>query len=219
LVDDFRRVPEYAIDLGGSLSNLGHLQLTNHQLAKALESHAKAVATLEEVMSKFTVDGRGQRFLRNAYWGQARVLDDQKNHTEAVKKWDKAIELSPKAQRPLFRMNRAVSRVRAGQFEAALQEVQEFTNSTEKDTLYNAACVFALAAGRREEAGASLAKEECARRAVALLRQAVAKGWKDPKDIEHMKKDEDLEALRGREDFQKLLAELEAANTARPGKP
>jgi hypothetical protein len=46
-----------------------------------------------------------------------------------------------------------------------------------------------------------------------LLRQAVAKGWKN---AEHMKQDDDLKALREREDFKKLMAELEAANKKKP---
>jgi hypothetical protein len=45
-----------------------------------------------------------------------------------------------------------------------------------------------------------------AARSVELLRQAVAKGYKD---IDHLKKDDDLKALRGREDYKKLLKELE----------
>jgi serine/threonine-protein kinase len=44
--------------------------------------------------------------------------------------------------------------------------------------------------------------------AVEALRQAVAKGYKD---AAHMKKDKDLDPLRGRDDFRKLLTELEAA--------
>jgi serine/threonine protein kinase/tetratricopeptide (TPR) repeat protein len=43
--------------------------------------------------------------------------------------------------------------------------------------------------------------------AMAMLRDAVAKGFKD---TAHMKQDKDLDPLRGREDFKKLLAELEA---------
>jgi hypothetical protein len=39
-----------------------------------------------------------------------------------------------------------------------------------------------------------------------MLRDAVAKGYKD---AAHMKKDSDLDPLRKRDDFQKLLAELE----------
>jgi hypothetical protein len=42
--------------------------------------------------------------------------------------------------------------------------------------------------------------------AMKLLREAVAKGFKDAKQ---MKQDRDLDPLRDREDFQKLLEELE----------
>jgi hypothetical protein len=40
-----------------------------------------------------------------------------------------------------------------------------------------------------------------------MLLSAVAKGYKD---IEHMKKNKDLDLLREREDFQKMVADLEA---------
>jgi serine/threonine protein kinase len=42
--------------------------------------------------------------------------------------------------------------------------------------------------------------------AMKLLREAVGRGWKD---VPHMKKDTDLAPLRQRQDFQKLIAELE----------
>jgi hypothetical protein len=62
---------------------------------------------------------------------------------------------------------------------------------------------------RRCEQGGFLlekAREKLVARAMELLRLAVAKGFKN---AAHMKKDTDLDALRQREDFQKLLAELE----------
>ena len=40
---------------------------------------------------------------------------------------------------------------------------------------------------------------------MAWLRKAVAAGYKN---VDHMKKDTDLDPLRSREDFKKLLAEL-----------
>jgi hypothetical protein len=55
-----------------------------------------------------------------------------------------------------------------------------------------------------------LAKSYAAR-ALDLLRQAVARGYKD---AALMKKDPDLDPLRQRDDYRKLLAEVEAA--ARP---
>jgi hypothetical protein len=42
--------------------------------------------------------------------------------------------------------------------------------------------------------------------AMELLRDAVSKGYKD---VAHMKKNTDLDPLRRREGFQKLVAELE----------
>jgi hypothetical protein len=44
-------------------------------------------------------------------------------------------------------------------------------------------------------------------RAMTTLRQAVQNGYKD---VAHIKKDTDLDPLRSRPDFQKLLQELEA---------
>jgi hypothetical protein len=63
-------------------------------------------------------------------------------------------------------------------------------------------------ANRRHERRGLPAKEVYTISAVALLQQAVAKGYND---AEHMKKDDDLKSLRERDDFKKLLAELEAS--------
>ncbi len=46
------------------------------------------------------------------------------------------------------------------------------------------------------------------RSAMNLLRQAVAKGFKDDT---YMKEEKDLDSLREREDFKKLIAELKKA--------
>jgi hypothetical protein len=75
--------------------------------------------------------------------------------------------------------------------------------------LCDSACVCARAAasapeGERQEAYAG--------QALALLRRAQAAGFfKDRAKIERLKKDSDLAPLRQREDFRKLVAELEAA--------
>src|SRR5262249_3203247 len=150
------------------------------------------------------------------YWGRAEALDDLKRHAEGATDWDKVIELSREAERASFRMLRATSRARAGQVDAAIKEAEELAKIPHPGILYDAACVFALAAARRDDPGGSLSKESCAKRAIALLQQAVAKGWKD---AGHMKKDDDLKALRDRDDFKKLLAELEATKDAPPKKP
>jgi hypothetical protein len=50
-------------------------------------------------------------------------------------------------------------------------------------------------------------KQARADRAIELLKQAVAAGWND---VEQTKQDTDLDPLRARGDFKKLLVELEA---------
>ena len=75
-------------------------------------------------------------------------------------------------------------------------------------TLYDAACVCALAAASvKDDAKLS---EQYAGRAVALLCQAHKAGYfKEQARVAHLKKDGDLRALRGRPDYQALLKELE----------
>jgi hypothetical protein len=80
------------------------------------------------------------------------------------------------------------------------------------EQLYGAACAYALCAGAAKQAKSPVAgapvPEKLAEEALALLKQAVAKGFKNSA---HMKQDKDLDGLRARVDFQKLLAKLEAA--------
>jgi hypothetical protein len=82
---------------------------------------------------------------------------------------------------------------------------------TDADSLYSAACFRSVAAAvvkQTQGAGATrLAKEE-ADRAMVWLKQALAAGYKD---AAHMTRDKDLDALRNREDFKKLIAGLKAA--------
>ena len=73
-------------------------------------------------------------------------------------------------------------------------------------SVYSAACYRAVSAGLLE--GAPAVEQEDL--AMGWLRKAVDAGWNTPERVAHMKQDADLDALRGREDFQALLAELEA---------
>ena len=68
-------------------------------------------------------------------------------------------------------------------------------------TIYDTACVHALMIAKADD------KTKQADVAMDWLKQAVAAVYKD---LANMKKDPDLDALRDREDFKKLIAELEA---------
>jgi hypothetical protein len=76
--------------------------------------------------------------------------------------------------------------------------------------LYGAACMRAITAGaiRAADETGSTAKEAKteADRAMVLLKQAVAAGWNK---VAHMKQDTDLDSLRDRDDFKRLVHDLE----------
>ena len=95
-------------------------------------------------------------------------------------------------------------------------EMQEKLNS-ETSAYYESACfraiVASLAIKSKKPDAAKIAKEE-ADKAMTWLTKAVAAGWKD---AEHLKKDADLDFLRDREDFKKLVADLE--KRAKSSKP
>jgi serine/threonine-protein kinase len=88
--------------------------------------------------------------------------------------------------------------------------------------LYNLACVYAQAAEstRRTTALSLTDRQELidrqSARAVELLQYCRALGlFKQPDKLERLQKDRDLDPLRGRSDFRKLLADVQAAGTAR----
>jgi hypothetical protein len=148
-------------------------------------------------------------YLRNSHWGRADAHHRLGQYAEAVKDWDRAIALSERPQQPGLRAARADSRVRAEQVAEAVAEVAALTapgpNGTERarwnaGQWYDFACVYSLASGKIADR-----KQEYADRAMELLRKAVKAGFKN---ASHMKKDTDLDPLRDRADFKKLLGEL-----------
>jgi uncharacterized protein YciW len=136
------------------------------------------------------------------------VLGQLARHAEAAQDWGRALELNDEPHRLAeFREQRALSLARAGkdaQAVAAADELAE-TKGASEDTLCGCARVCALAAAAVE--GDPELQAQYAARAVELLRQASARGYKD---IARLKDDPDLGALRSRPDFHRLLGQLEA---------
>jgi hypothetical protein len=155
-------------------------------------------------------------FLRNAHWGRADTLGRLKRHREALPDWDRAVGLSPPPQRPPVQMGRALSLVRAGETARAAQAAEELVAAPGRpgDLLYDAASLFALASAATEGPPG----DRYAARAVELLALARTQGlFREPARVERLKKDPDLAALRRRDGFKKLLAELERAPGPKAG--
>jgi eukaryotic-like serine/threonine-protein kinase len=109
-----------------------------------------------------------------------------------------------------FRAKRALSRFNAGQITEAVAEIAELTKSPAwgSGQWYDFACVYAVASGKSADK-----KQEYADRAMDLLRNALKAGYSD---AAHMAKDTDLDAIRGRDDFKKLIEHLAKKSPAEP---
>jgi serine/threonine-protein kinase len=207
LAADSPAVPDYAVDLGRSYCNFGHLVRDGGQPVESLAWYAKAIAALQPVLAKEPRLFPARQSLCISHSGRAEALGLLQRFAEAAADWQQALTWNdnPKST-AIFQFRLAAAQIRAGQADQAVASAEELARSpqTTANSLYDCACIHALAAAAAKEADAA---ERHATRAVGLLREAVAKGYKD---AAHMKKDTDLDPLRKREDFEKLLAELEA---------
>jgi serine/threonine protein kinase/tetratricopeptide (TPR) repeat protein len=137
-------------------------------------------------------------------------------HAEAISLLDEVLAKADRPEVPLRLIKPAIRvRLRSSQKLGdlagcrAMVGMWEKQNPTDAPDLYSAACCRAVTAELQAKAkdpdAARLAKED-ADKAMAWLTKAVAAGYPD---ADYIKKDADLDFLRDREGFKKLVAELE----------
>jgi serine/threonine protein kinase/tetratricopeptide (TPR) repeat protein len=202
LAEQFPQRSSNQVELGGHYCNLGSYTRAEGKLAESLDLFAKAIATLTQVQEKNANDDRARSFLRISYSARAKALDRLHKYADAVKDWDKAIELSPKNDQMRFQVARATSLLQLGDVSNAIAEVVRLTEEAgDANQRYSIACFYAVAAGELASN-----KQEYADRAMELLQKAVQAGFRD---AAWMAKDPDLDPIREREDFKELLNKLQ----------
>jgi tetratricopeptide (TPR) repeat protein len=150
----------------------------------------------------------------------------------AVARYDKAIAILDDALSKGYeaaresavkaRGQRAITFAKQGNYARATGEAEALARREGLTGLnvYDVACVYSrssAAAGRDEQlspADRARIKAQHAERAMDLLKRAVAMGYRHPAV---MKSDHDLDAIRDRADFRKLLAELKTEQNASGG--
>ncbi len=194
----------YQLQLGLLDANYGNFVLDQGRPADSLPWFQKAIDTVAPVLAKEPQQADARLWLFVAYHGQAEALHRLRRSAEALASWQKALEYAPPWQRPKTRARRAMTLAHAGRSAEAVAEAEDLLKAggLGMGALYDFACVYAIAS---REAPAQ--QEERGRRAVEILRQAVRAGLND---VGHLKRDKDLDAVRGRQDFQQLLSDLEA---------
>jgi serine/threonine protein kinase/Tfp pilus assembly protein PilF len=207
LAADFPNVPDYQIGLAGNYCNLGNL--VRDRPADALRWYDQAIQVLAAALAREPRLATARRYLRNNHICRAEALMKLDRLADAARDWDRALELDDSPKRARVRLVRAQSLARIEPAKAVAEaEALLQGDPLPPYLLYDAACVYALASGRVRDAAVT---DKYAARALALLRQVQQTGWfDDPAQVEHLKQDTDLEPLRSRADFQKLLAALQA---------
>jgi tetratricopeptide (TPR) repeat protein len=194
------------------LANLGKRSEAEEQVRRALAIYER-LATIFPVVPDYRLgSARAHNNLGN-------LLSEQGKRSEAEDQYRMALTIQEKLATdfptsPEYRVYLALFRAHAGLETEAIADVALLAKSSDRPATdwYNFARVYALAGGKSTQK-----KREYTDRAMEMLNKAVQTGYKN---AEEMKQDKDLDSLRNRDDFKKLLAELTASkDAAGPGPP
>lgn len=198
LVSEFPDQPQYQLVLGANCCNFGSVLRESGNANQSMEWYDKAIATLRKLYQLSNENVQAKAFLKFSHTGRALALDAMKKHADAVLDWQQAVDLSTSDDASEYRLGLALAHAKAGNIETATAEAeQSIAGSKNADSLYGAACVFAVASTQPSEK-----KNGYADRAIELLKQAIENGLADQ---EQLNSDHDLDALREREDFKAFL--------------
>ena len=193
LVQDVPTNPAYAVDLSGCYGGMGKLMQMRGQPEAALEWYAKALGKLEPVLAAEPRLALARKFAATIHSERALALEKLARHAEALEDVDKALAFDDGEKRDAIRLQRARTLARLRRHVQATAEADALAGALNipAETLYAAACVYALSSAAAPEAP-PLA-EQYAARGVALLRQAFKN---DPKSVSKMAKEKMLDPLR-----------------------
>jgi serine/threonine-protein kinase len=228
LAQDFPGVPEYRQALAHSHTSLGIPLKDAGRPQEAEAALRDALAINKQLAADFPKVPDYQNDVGNTLDELAELARRRKDYPEARRLLEKAepylkraMEANPRHPdyREAFCENRqwlAATLLELGEHAGAAEAAADLARVAFEPASdpYKAAAFFSRCIplpekdGKLPEARRKELAQSYGDRALEALRQAVAKGYKD---AAQMKKDPDLDPLRGRDDFQKLLAEVEAA--------
>jgi serine/threonine protein kinase/tetratricopeptide (TPR) repeat protein len=226
LAADFPSNPAYRQELARSYHNLGHVLQSTGRGQAAEQAYGDALSLQQQLAADFPTVSDFQNELASTMVNLADLFRSRKEPRRARQLLEQAMshhQAALKANpghpeyRRCFSCNRrdlAATLIDLGEHAAAADAAAQLTKAgvDPASDLYEAGCVMSrcvLLAEHDSRLSEAQRKEQArtyADRALATLRQAVQDGCKD---VAKFKKNKDLDPLRSRADFQKLVAELE----------
>ncbi len=223
LLDSLRCDVDMELTLALATSQLGKCFLNDDNFSKAEPLLDRAIGLAERVLARSPKD----RQLSTAYpvmlEDRANLRIQQGKLEEAVKDYDRAVELAAPMMRAPKRMARGRVYLQLGNYRKAMVEVRETLGELSPETsshvwisvLKTGAKICAQCSAKVNLDG-QLSREEqlelaevYAATAVDLLEQAFKKGFRDLESLSTMP---ELEPLYGREDFKLLGKEVSGSN-------
>jgi tetratricopeptide (TPR) repeat protein/predicted Ser/Thr protein kinase len=219
LNDDPALRAEAEVQMLSCMYALGDVERRAGKTNDALQWFERDRQDAEQLVRKApgSAGARGQ--LRNAWWGTATVLTALRRFPEAMAAWDEAIALTDADNLLFMKLYRLTTLAQTADYEQALVQLDPLAVQarTSGEALVNAARVYALAAatigadGKLAEAERGRHAAEIARRAVENLDLArTREGSFDPVARDDLATNKEWQSLRGRPDFEKLLADIAA---------
>jgi tetratricopeptide (TPR) repeat protein len=222
---DHPLVVTFVVELGMSYSAMANFLRNNNSPEEALEWSARAISTLEPVLEKDVRDVHARIALFDAVWGRELALLGLGRREEASQDSRRVIALSDGQPDIRMRLYRPTPLARLGEYVRATAEIETLLAEGHGQALdisafasvHSICCAAAahdvrMPLGEREKLA-----EKYGGRAVELLRMVQAKGYfQDPGRLVRLKENKDLDAIRSRPDFQRLLLELDGQVNPEP---
>jgi len=215
LVDRHPTERKYALSLVALYITSSYGLTLSGRSEEALDRLALGVRLAEDALRREPQDTTARARAIGVHGTRAEIFEFLERFADAAKEWDRVVELESGPARISRRGSRAWCLVRAGDHARAVAEAGEWAalpDATD-ETFYSVARIYSraiepalgdkkLSATEREQLA-----ERYAAQAMALLRKLQNKGYfQDAGHAKALGTDENLQPLRAREDFRRLIA-------------
>lgn len=198
LVVQYPALSGYAAELGGSLTALGNLLLSEGDIEAAVKCHDQAIARIAPIVARQSGVLGTRQGMCDAYRGRAEGYTRLNRYDDALADWDRAGEFADGPKQDLVQIGRAYTFTHLGRTAEAIAIADKCAKNGFPGVLFDAARVYAAVS-------AGQSSGEAAEKAVTTLRRAFMAGVPI---IPTTYANADLAPLRGRDDFNDLLWEL-----------
>jgi len=236
LADDNPAIPQFQRDLAGSLLNIGWRLAEAGKTGEAIGYYTREEAIRQKLAGASSATPEDRDYLANCQINAADVLRQSGRLDEALAACERAVavreplvEAHPEVRS--YRVGLGETYLRLGQVRRDLKNLAAAADAWKRacahydgnkslnpqHTFLLACCHAGLAglAGRPGSGTSEAEGKDQAEKAMAVLRQAVALGYRNPNAY---RTESALDPLREREDFKKLVEELEKPSPAKPEK-